>query len=582
VSAIFPNHQWQLPVTEEEKIKELVRTTNLPPIIIQLLYHRGCRTAEECREFINPSAARLHRPDTLPDINLATERIISAIENQEAILVYGDYDVDGICGTAILVSTLKKLGGVVTYYLPHRQNEGYGISRAGIEHAIRHGIKLIITTDCGSSDIENLQLARDAGIDVIVTDHHEPNTASLPALAFVNPKRQGSDYPFRELSGAGVAFKLAWQLLASLKSPKEELIALLDLVGMATIADVVPLVGENRIIARLGLLALSKTNRPGIKALLTTSRLYSRKLSTRDIAFVIAPRINAAGRVSHAQLALELLLTEDDDTAINLAYQLEEFNRVRQRLEDIIFTEARRLIIDGAKQEQRVLVLARPGWNEGVIGIVASKLTEEFWRPCILISLNGEIGKGSGRSISGFNLYEALEKTKDHLISFGGHCYAAGIKIKRDLIPLFENAINQYASLLPESTFQPTLKIDAIANLDDITPELLQHLAQLQPFGPDNPEPVFASTGLEIVGYPQRIGKNKDHLKFKVRSGNTVVSVIAWNRSRDILNLRIGQPGYLDICYTLANGTFNCNNRVQLKLLDLRTAGNNNLSDLSC
>ncbi len=579
MSAIFPNHQWQLPITEEERIQELVRTTNLPPIIIQLLYHRGCRTAEECREFINPSAARLHRPDTLPDINLATERIISAIKTQEAILVYGDYDVDGICGAAILVSTLKKLGGVVTYYLPHRQNEGYGISRAGIEHAIKHGIRLIITTDCGSADIENLKLARDAGIDVIVTDHHEPNTTSLPALAFVNPKRQDSDYPFRELSGAGVAFKLAWQLLASLKSPKEELIALLDLVGMATIADVVPLVGENRIIARLGLLALSKTTRPGIKALLATSRLYSRKLSARDIAFVVAPRINAAGRVSHAQLALELLLTEDDDTALNLAYQLEEFNRVRQRLEDSIFTEARRFIIDGAKHEQRVLVLARPGWNEGVIGIVASKLTEEFWRPCILISLNAEIGKGSGRSISGFNLYEALEKTKDHLISFGGHCYAAGIKIKRDLIPLFENAINQYASLLPESVFQPTLKIDAIANLDDITPELLQHLAQLQPFGPDNPEPVFASTGLEIVGYPQRIGRNKDHLKFKVRSGNTVVSVIAWNRSRDILNLRIGQPGYLDICYTLANGTFNCNNRVQLKLLDLRTAGNNNLSD---
>ncbi|MEO0020561.1 MAG: single-stranded-DNA-specific exonuclease RecJ [candidate division WOR-3 bacterium] len=579
MSAIFQNHQWQLPITEEERIQELVRTTNLPPIIIQLLYHRGCRTAEECREFINPSAARLHRPDTLPDINLATERIISAIKNQEAILVYGDYDVDGICGTAILVSTLKKLGGVVTYYLPHRQNEGYGISRAGIEHAIKHGIRLIITTDCGSADIENLKLARDAGIDVIVTDHHEPNTTSLPTLAFVNPKRPDSDYPFRELSGAGVAFKLAWQLLASLKSPKEELIALLDLVGMATIADVVPLVGENRIIARLGLLALSKTNRPGIKALLATSRLYSRKLSARDIAFVVAPRINAAGRVSHAQLALELLLTEDDDTAINLAYQLEEFNRFRQRLEDIIFTEARRLIIDGAKHEQRVLVLARPGWNEGVIGIVASKLAEEFWRPCILISLNAEIGKGSGRSISGFNLYEALEKTKDHLISFGGHCYAAGIKINRDLIPLFENAINQYASLLPESTFQPTLKIDAIANLDEITPELLQHLAQLQPFGLDNPEPVFASTGLEIVGYPQRIGRNKEHLKFKVRSGNTVVSVIAWNRSRDILNLRIGQPGYLDICYTLANGTFNSNNRVQLKLLDLRTAGNNNLSD---
>lgn len=571
MSRIVPEYHWQLPATEESEIAELVRITHLPPLIVKLLYHRGCRTAEACHEFINPSPTRLHRPDRLPDIDRATERIISAIRNRELILVYGDYDVDGICGTAILVSTLKKLGGLVNYYLPHRHHEGYGISRAGIDYAIRHGVNLIITTDCGATDIQNLRIAQEAGIDVIVTDHHEPGEIPPPALAFVNPKRRDSAYPFRELSGAGVAFKLAWQLLASSNGNKEELVSLFDLVGLATIADVVPLIGENRIIARLGLQALNRTNRLGIRALVATSRLDSRKLTARDVAFVLAPRINAAGRVSHARTALELLMAEDENTAWELAAQLEQLNRTRQRMEETILSDARRFIDAAAKLNQRVLVLAQPGWNEGVIGIVAARLTEEFWRPCILISLSGEIGKGSGRAISGFNLYEALSQTRNYLVNFGGHCYAAGLRIRRDLVQPFEEAINHYAANLPASVFQPTLKIDAVADLKEITPELLQYLAQLQPFGPDNPEPVFASIGLEVVGYPRRFGKNREHLRFKVRSDDKVLSVIAWNRSEEIINLHIGKPGHLDICYTLTNDNFNGDNQIQLELVDLRT-----------
>lgn len=568
---ILPEHHWQLPGAPSPTVTELARATGLPLVIATLLYNRGCQTPSDCEEFLNPAAARLHRPDTLPDINAATERILTAVKKKEPILVYGDYDVDGICGTAILVTTLKQLGAVVDYYLPHRHSEGYGVSRFGVEYAIKKGFRLIITNDCGSTDIENLTLARNAGIDVIVTDHHEPGTLHPPALAFVNPKRADSGYPFRELAGAGVAFKLAWQLLAAAHRSKEELKALFDLVGLATIADIVPLVGENRIIARLGITALNQTTRPGIRMLIEVSRLSAGKLSARDIAFALAPRINAAGRIGHARTALELLLAADETSARVLAQQLEQLNRSRQQQEDIILNEARQLLEQSGKSECRVFVLAQPHWNEGIIGIVASKLVDEFWRPCILITLHPDIGKGSGRSVSGFNLYEALKHTSEHLINFGGHRYAAGIKIKPERISSFEDAINEYAATLPEPIFKPTLNIEVLADLNEITPELLRYLSRLQPFGPDNPEPVFASTGLEVVGYPRRIGKNRDHLKFRVRAGNSVLPAIAWERSQEILNLQIGQPGHLDICYTLTVDNFNGNKQVLLNVLDLKT-----------
>ncbi|MGB9742319.1 MAG: single-stranded-DNA-specific exonuclease RecJ [candidate division WOR-3 bacterium] len=571
MSLIQPEHNWQLPAPEPPAIAELAYATGLPLLIARLLYNRGCRTPADCEEFLNPSPARLHRPDTLPDIGPATERILSAVIKKEPVLVYGDYDVDGICGTAILITVLKWLGVPVNYYLPHRHTEGYGVSRAGVEFAIKNRFRLMITNDCGSTDIQNLTLARNAGIDVIVTDHHEPGPVPPPALAFVNPKRADSGYPFRELAGAGVAFKLAWQLLSATNRSREELISLLDLVGLATIADIVPLVGENRIIAWLGIAALNKTARPGIRMLMELSRLNPRKLSTRDIAFILAPRLNAAGRIGHARTALELLLTDNETTARGLAQQLEEFNRSRQQQEDLILNEARRLIELAKKYERRVLVLAHPNWNEGVIGIVAAKLVDEFWRPCILITLYPDIGKGSARSVSGFNLHEALNRTSAHLLNFGGHRYAAGIKIKPEQIANFEKSINDYAAELPASIFQPTLKIEAGAELREITPELMEYLARLQPFGPDNPEPVFVSTGLEVVGYPRRIGKNRDHLKFRVRAGNIVLPAIAWQRSRDILNLRTGQPGHLDICYTLTADSFNGTAQLLLNVLDLKT-----------
>lgn len=571
MAAIVPNHRWKITSPPIQAVEELATATQLPPLIAHLLYQRGCHTPEAIKEFLNPSAARLYRPDTLPDIDRATERIITALVKKEPILVYGDYDVDGVCGTALLVATLKNLGGNVLAYLPHRESEGYGLSLTGVNFAQIHGVRLIVTNDCGSTDIEALNGARAAKIDVIITDHHETKFQSLPAFAFVNPKRPDSRYPFRELAGSGVAFKLAWHILALLGRSREELIALLDLAGLGTIADMVPLIGENRLIARLGLIALNLTTRPGLKMLIETSRLRQKPLTARDVSFALAPRINAAGRVGHAQTALELLLTDDETHARAIVAELESLNRVRQTLEDRIFNEASKYIESKNMTEKRVLVLDNLGWNEGVIGIVAARLVEQFWRPCIMIALKGEIGKGSGRSITGFNLYEALHHCSEHLVAYGGHRYAAGLKINPEKVDNFRTEINHFAAKLPEEIFHPTLHIDAIANLNDIAENFVSLLTRFEPFGPENPEPVFASFGLEVVGYPRRVGRDKAHLKFRVRAGKKVADAIAWQRSSELLNLAIGKPDHLDICYTVARDNFAGRDRIQLNIIDMRT-----------
>ncbi len=580
---IEPDHHWNLPPAPVPEIQSLARAAQVPLLIATVLYQRGFRTVAEIERFLNPSPALLNRPDTLPDINCATDRIVQALNKNERILVYGDYDCDGISGTAILVSVLKNLGGDALYYLPHRSTEGYGVSQAGVDFAIKNGVRLIITNDCGSADIGPITRANQAGIDVIVTDHHEPSAVHPPALAFVNPKRTDSSYPFRELAGAGVAFKLAWSVLAACNRPKQELAGLLDLAGLGTIADCVPLTGENRILAWLGLAALSKSTRPGIRALFASSRISPQTLNARDVSFGLAPRINAPGRIGHAETALKLLLTDDEVAAAQLAGELEKLNRSRQEIEETILTDALRIIDAERKYERRVMVLGKEGWNEGIIGIVAARLVERFWRPNIMISLRGQSGRGSGRSVSGFNLYAALKATEKHLSAFGGHCYAAGLVLPRQQIAPFEQAINEFACSLSPEIFQPTLHIDARADLNELNSELLEQLRKLQPFGSDNPEPIFATTGLEVVGYPRQIGKDKKNLKFKVRSKTTVLSAIAWGRSEDILNLEIGKPGHLDICYTITDLSFraksrnpfdntNPRNQVQLNILDLKSS----------
>jgi single-stranded-DNA-specific exonuclease len=602
-------------------VSALCRELQLPELAVDLLLRRGYSTADDIRSFLDPSPGRLRKPDLLPDIVPATERIIAAINRHERILIYGDYDVDGVTGTVLLVSTLSKLGADVLYYLPHREAEGYGFSTKGFEYAAENSARLIVTNDCGSNDLVTLAAAREAGIDVIVTDHHEianrrvqspesgnqnaacrtpkpaANLQSEMPLALVNPKRTDSLYPFRELAGVGVAFKLAWSVLSALHRPKEELIALLDLVGLGTIADIVPLVDENRILARIGLSAIRRSPRPGLQALLKVAGIADRPLTGYNVGFMLGPRINAAGRVGHAELAVRLLLTRDESEAARLAAELDSLNRARQTLEERILTQATALIETGKLAKRRAMVVAAEGWHEGVIGIVAAKLVDRFARPCIVVALKDDRGKGSGRSVTGFNLHAALTACSEHLIAFGGHKYAAGLSLARERLLGFSSALADYADSLPEEVFEPTLHIDAVAPIDRIDEALLNALEKFEPFGPDNSEPLFASLGAEVVGYPRKVGRN--HLKLSLRAGKRVLEAIAWGRSAEILNLggdrtqssSIGTVSQadgkvksgastsakLDICYSVSRHTWNGRTSTQLTLRDFRTAQNEGL-----
>ncbi len=558
-----------MPDKPDAGITGLASSMQLPELAVKLMYQRGLRTADAIRGFLNPSPAKLRQPDTLPDIEKATSRIITAIDQGERICVYGDYDVDGVTGTVLLVSVLQGLDADVIYYLPHRENEGYGLSMDGIQFCREQKIRLLITNDCGSTDLESVAAAREAGIDTIITDHHE-TPAKLPAaLAVVNPKRPDSCYPFTGLAGVGVAFKLAWSILAALGRPKSELTGLLDLVGLGTVADMVPLVDENRILARLGLNAIGKTTRPGLKALMKRTGIRNRPLTSYDVGFLLGPRLNAAGRVSHARMAAELLLATEPDQADQLATELDTMNRTRQALEEKTLAQAVELVESQKLHEQRVVVVAGKDWHQGVIGIVASRLVERYYRPCIVIVLKDHQGKGSGRSISGFNLYASLQACAEHLLRFGGHKCAAGLNIEPERIPDFVRAINRFAAELPEEIYRPSLHVDAVATLEEIDESFIRFLQQMDPFGPENHKPVLATLGLEVVGYPRRIGKN--HLRLRVRSGSTVLEAVAWKRSQELPNLEVGRKEHLDICYTVDRRSYAGRTSTRLNLRDLRT-----------
>lgn len=566
---VTPNRHWRLPDPPEADTADLARKLGLPELAVRLLCRRGLSTAEAIQSFVSPSPAQLHQPASLPDIAVATDRIAAALQSNERICVYGDYDVDGVTGTALLFSTLEQLGGDVVWYLPHRESEGYGLSLAGIEFCRQEKVRLLVTNDCGSTDHEEVAAARAGDIDVIITDHHEVASELPPALALVNPKRPDSAYPFPDLAGVGVAFKLAWSLLSRLGRPRQELIDLLDLVGIGTIADMVPLVGENRILGRLGLGAIRTSSRPGLKALMKCAGITNRPLTSYDVGFLLGPRLNAAGRISHAGDALKLLLTRDPAEAERLAKELDAHNRSRRTLEDQTLKQAVARIEEFGLSERLVVVVAGEGWHQGVIGIVASKLVERYYRPCIVISLEGGKGKGSGRSINGFNLYESLQHSAEHLAGFGGHKYAAGINIELSRIPDFDEAVNRYARTLPEDVYRPSIEVDAVAGLDEVGPEFVRFLEQLEPYGPENRRPVLAAFGLEAVGYPRRIGQN--HLKLMLRSGEKVLEAVAWGRSDLLPSVEVGRKEHLDAVFAVEQHTYAGRTGIRLNLMDLRT-----------
>lgn len=502
----------------------LSRELNISKILAQILINRGINNTEEAQRFLKADLTHLLDPYSFPDMRYAVSLIRKSAKDKEKIVIFGDYDVDGLTALTLLKSTLSKIGLEAIHYIPHRIKEGYGLNKNSVQFAKQKGAKLLITVDCGTNSYEPVKELRRHNIDVIITDHHEPahKQAYPPASAIINPKLKDSGYKYRDLSGVGVAYKLCQAI-------RDEVLAEdLDLVSLGTIADVVPLTGENRVIVKAGLLRLSETQRPGLKALMEISRIRGRRITSEFVSYILGPRINASGRMDTAETALDLLMSEEDDQARKLARIVEAHNRQRQKIENQILEEAQDLIDREINfKEHRIIVIAKENWHQGVLGIVASKLADRFYRPTIIISLTEDLCKGSGRSIKNFHLFHALTECKEFLKAFGGHSHAAGLIITRDNIEAFKNKINHLAKdILRLEDLLPSLDIDMELNLSDVNEEVISGFAALEPFGTGNPEPLFYTRNLRLKGEPQVL--SRDTLKFWVTDGYLTLQAIGF------------------------------------------------------
>ncbi len=551
------------------EVSALSAALNIPPVIAEILLRRGVRDVEGARRFFRPSLDQLYDPFLLQDMHAAVDRLRRAVLSDEHILIYGDYDVDGITAVSFLYMLLKELGAKVSFYIPDRQAEGYGLSLRGIREARDRNVGLIVTVDCGITGHQEIEEAAAAGIDVIVTDHHEPALTLPPAVAAVDPKRRDCAYPFKQLAGVGVAYKLAQGLLSRMGIDASILEKYLELVAIGTAADIVPLIDENRVFVKFGVEALNNSENLGLKALLRASGLLGKEIGTGQIVFIIAPRINAVGRMGDAERAVRLLTTESAAEAEQIADVLERENLHRKNVDEEAFHEA-------VEQTERLLrersaysiVLHKEGWHTGVIGIVASRMVEKYYRPTILISTEEGVGKGSARSIPGFDLYEALKRCEDLFIGFGGHKYAAGLTIEESKIPHFRERFEKIAAeqLKPEHLV-PELSIEAEIRLSLIDDRFVDLLKRFAPFGPQNMRPVFVSRKLQVVGTPCVVGKN--HLKFKVRQDNQVFDVIAFNMGDLIYRLVPGLAD-VDLAYVIEENVFMGTRTIQLRAKDIR------------
>jgi len=498
--------------------RELARELEIPIIISQILVNRGIDNAGEMKRFFYPTLEDLSDPMELSGMRKAVDRIIKGLANREKIVIFGDYDVDGITSTALLYLVLNRFGADVEWYLPDRMDEGYGLSRFGIDEAVDKGVSLLVSVDCGITAVEEVEYAKTCGIDCVITDHHEPGPTLPDAVALVDPKLSDVTSSIRELAGVGVAFKLAQALFDELGEDKSVLFEHLDLVGLGTIADIVLLTGENRILAKFGLRQLESTKKPGLKSLLQVTSLWGSELFSWNVVFVLAPRLNAVGRIGSAGSAFELLTTYDHMRAIQMARFLEEENKKRKKLDEQIFIEAVEKVESTIDLENdHAIVLESDDWHVGVIGIVASRLVEKYHRPTILISKSEGAGQGSARSISAFHLLNAVKDSSEHLVKYGGHKYAAGLCIHPGSIDKFRESFVTIANeRLTAEDMIPTQKIDARIMADEISMELLNWLKLFSPYGPKNMRPIFILENVQIIRPTKIVGKN--HLRLKVLS----------------------------------------------------------------
>jgi single-stranded-DNA-specific exonuclease len=559
------HRNWLVNRTNPDFLKYISNNASISPVLAQVLVNRGMRDLDSIKNFLCPSVERLHDPFLLPDMDKAVERLLIAIRNNETIFIHGDYDADGITSTALLVSALRKLKLKTFYHIPNRITEGYGISKTGIDKAKACGADLIITADCGISSEAEILTALSMGIDVIVTDHHEPPGKLPEATAVIDPHRKDSEYPFKYLAGVGVAFKLI-QALAQTKDHTQttDLKEYLDLVALGTIADSVPLTDENRIFTVFGLQEINNGFcRVGIKALKKASAI-EKNISSVQLTFTLVPRINAAGRLDDAGEVVELFLTEDEEKAAGIAGLLEQQNRKRQKIEGEVLKSALDMITP--HQLDNAIVLYSHDWHPGVIGIVASRIADMFYRPVFLFSVKDSIAKGSARSIQAFHLYDAIAECSDLLLGFGGHRQAAGLRMSVDNLEAFKKQMNGLVEkVLHADDMIPTLEIDATVNFSDLNFNLVKELGLLEPFGDSNREPVFGTKNIEIVNH-KTVGNN--HLKMYLKQDRINLDTIGFGMA-DKLG-KIGNASTLDIAFVPSINEWNGSKNLQLNLKAIR------------
>ena len=557
------NKKWEIYQTNEEKVEELQKKYKLNKLLSTLLTNRGIIEEAEITKFLNPKRSDFYDPFGMPDMEKAVERILKAIEKKEQIIIYGDYDVDGITSVTVLKSFLEERGIQVNVYIPNRLNEGYGLNKTAMEEIAKQGNKLMITVDCGITAVEEVEYAKKFGIETIITDHHEPAEELPKAIAVVDAKRKDNKYEYRNLAGVGVVFKLIQALSIKLELDQKEYLKYLDIVCVGTISDIVPLTDENRVIVKLGLKLVEQTKNLGLKEILQSCG-YS-KINSTTISFGVAPRINACGRMGHQEEALNLLLSKEVNQVKELTQKINEYNKTRQEIEKNIYNEAVEQIEKEGLERKNTIVVSGKGWHHGVIGIVSSKITELYFKPSILLcEENGEC-KGSGRSVPGFDLHEALMECNDTINKFGGHAMAIGININKDKIEEFKKEFEKIAKEKEVDKIIPILNLDAEIKLDDVNKEMVDSLKELEPFGEANKMPIFAFRNLKIDSI--RSLSDGKHLRLSVKDNKNIINAIGFNMGALADMYRIGDR--VDIAGNLEINLFNGVDSIQINIKDI-------------
>ena len=568
------NNKWnyQPPSQEQtEKAKALAKETGISPVLCKLLLERGISSAAEAKRFFRPQLMELHDPFLMKDMDIAVDRLNEAMGRKERILVYGDYDVDGTTAVALVYKFLQQFYSNIDYYIPNRYEEGYGVSVKGVDYAYETGVKLIIVLDCGIKAVKEIAYAKEKGIDFIICDHHVPDDVLPPAVAILNAKRADATYPYEHLSGCGVGFKFMQAFAINNGIEFHQLTPLLDLVAVSVASDIVPIMGENRILTYHGLKQINSNPSVGLRAIIDVCGLSDKEITVGDIVFKIGPRINASGRIQNGKEAVELLVEKDFSTALEKANQINQYNETRKDLDKTMTEEANKIVEQLEDlSERRTIVIFNEEWHKGVIGIVASRLTEIYYRPAVVLTRTNDLATGSARSVSGFDVYKAIEHCRDLLENFGGHTYAAGLSMKAENVEEFTRRFEEYVAnhILPEQT-SAVIDIDAEIDFRDITPRFYQDLKRFNPFGPDNHKPIFCTHNVYDYGTGKVVGREQEHIKLELvdNKSNNVMNGIAFGQSSQVRYIKTKRS--FDICYTIEENTHK-RGEVQLQIEDIK------------